>query len=428
MSETEVRPLALVLTSLLFAQAALAQGSQVSEDGGPEFQQWSQRLAIAAKQHDAAEELLCVMTIAHRWPWALKPLSRWVEQALSDSEHAQPVEPRLELLQVLYARRWRLSNGEEPSRWWRQLSLALLERNDAQQAFEVAAHITDPYSLIAMQADNRYKRIAKSQFVERDVPKAAQNEVASRRTASEEAPRDLSRTVGLVYALMRLHRYDEVLRLSDIVIQRQQSAAPATTPYDDLPQQFPWLLDVRAHAFMALARYDEALALFRRACEESTQNHVGHCLNLASNLAKLDRPREALAAMPPLNDASPGQRAFAAQVRVMAASELDDSAALAAALEDLPTQTANYPGNREWALVVAGRQDEAATVLLSRLSDPELRTDALLELQDFADHPAPPRETQWRGQIVALRNRSDARQAIAASGRIANYPLAGIIF
>lgn len=410
----------LVLTVLLAGHTV----SGGSEDGGPEYEEWSKRLAAAVKSHDVIQEVLCVTTIGRRWTWALPTLPHsMIERAANDSEHARLGEPRIEMLQMLYEQRWKHRDGSEPSSWWLQLSLSLLERNKPDEAFEVAAHITDPYTLIAMQADNRYRPIARSQFVERDVMKAARNELEWRRTASDRAPLSLSGVVGVARALMHLHRYDDAVRLTDGVVQHKESV-----PYDDLPQQFPWILYYRARALSALGRYDEAIALMRRASEESKQDLVSQPLNLAYALASLNRPQEALAALPPLQGASVYGHLVAALTRVMAASELNDSADLAAALEELRGHVAEYPSMLQQALIVAGKQDEAAARLMSRLSDPELRTDALVELQDYADTPAPPRVVQWREQLKALRDRPDVRHEIAAQGRVRSYPLPGVTF
>jgi len=144
----------LVLAALFFARAS---NTCAAEEGGAEYEQWSKRLSAAAKSHDAAEEVLCVTTIGRRWSWALGSLPRrMIEQAVSDSEHARLGDSRSEMLQLLYDQRWKDRNGQEPGRWWRQLSLSLLEHGKPDQAFEVAAHITDPMTLVALQADKRY--------------------------------------------------------------------------------------------------------------------------------------------------------------------------------------------------------------------------------------------------------------------------------
>ena len=409
--------------------AILSGKVYATEEDLDQYKTWSDRLAAAAKRHDAADELLCVTTIGRRWSWALNTLPHnLIEQTASDSELARLGQSRTEMLQMLYDRRWRRNDGSEPSRWWSQLSLDLLERNRRDEAFAVAAHITDPHVLIGLQADNRYSRIERSEFVERDILKAAQNELGRLQTAAKQSPRKLSQVVRVADGLMLLHRYDEILQLTDSVLQAAQRATPESPPYEDLQRQIPWILKVRAGALRALGRYEEALELMRRAAQEAKVDRLSHSLNLAHFLATLNRPQEALAAIPTLEDASVYGRAFAALVRVMIAVELGDAAELNIALDDLRTHAQNYPGTRERALIVAGREDEAVATLLARLSDPDLRTDALVESQDYAEHPAPPLVIEWRKRLSALRNRPEVRREIAAYGRIRSYRIAGVGF
>jgi tetratricopeptide (TPR) repeat protein len=412
----------LTLIALLSCHSPVISAS---EEGGAEYQQWRERLAAAAKRHDAAEEVLCVTTIGRRWNWALSTLPhRLVEQTVRESELARLGESRIELLQMLYDIRWLDSDGSEPSRSWRELSLDLLERNRPEEAFAVAAHITDPYSLIALQADKRYARIAKSEFVERDILKATKKELERRQALAAQQPRGLRRVVGVASGLMRLHRYEDVLQLTSTVLERT-AAATQPSPYDDMPREFPWILDVRARALKALGRYDEALALLRQASGESKEDPVSHALNLSILLAELGRPQEAVAAVPPLESASAYGHAVDALLRVMVASELEDTPGLNTALDELRAQGMAYPDTLEQALIVAGKDDEAAAELLARLSDPDLRSEALVEVQDYADHPAPAKVVAWRKRQMALRARPDVHRAIGAYGRIRSYAIPG---
>jgi len=392
-----------------------------------QYKTWSDRLAAAAKRHDAADELLCVTTIGRRWAWALNTLPHnLIEQAARDSELARLGQSRAEMLQMLYDRRWRRNDGSEPSRWWSQLSLDLLGQNRRDEAFAVAAHITDPHVLIGLQADNRYVDIERSKFVERDILKAAQNELERRQDAARQSPRNLSQLVRVADGLMLLHRYNEILQLTDSVLHAEQGATPESPPYEDLQRQIPWILDMRARALSALGRYEEALEVLRRAVQDATGDRISHSLNLAVFLARLNRPQEALAAIPTLEDASAYGRAVAAMARVMIAVEMGDQTELNRALDDLRTHAQDYPGTRERALIVAGREDEAAAALVARFSDADLRTDALVESQDYAEHPGPRRVIEWRERLTALRNRPEVRREIAAYGRIRRYPIAGV--
>lgn len=365
-------------------------------------------------------------TIGQRWNWALRSLPRnLVATTLRDSQVTPLSEPRIQLLQMLFDVRWLDGDGGEPSRWWQDLSLGLLERGRAEEAFAVAAHITDPHALIALQADNRYKRIAASRFVERDILKAAEKELARREACAAQQPRELRHVEQAGEGFLQLHRYKDVLQLTDRVLQRK---AAESGPYDDLPQQFPWILDVRAKALKALGRYDEALALLRQACDEPKDDPVGHCLNLSILLAQLNRPFEAEAALPSLATANSYGHGIGALVRVMVASETQDKSGLDAALEELQSHAADHPELLQRALIISGKDDEAAAELMTRLADPNLRSDALVELQDYADHPAPGQLLAWRRRQMDLRSRPEVHAAIAAYGRIRSYPIPGIAF
>ncbi len=393
------------------------------------YKEWSERLTDAARHHDVAEELLSLNTIGRRWSWALTTLPpQLIEQAGADSERMRPGASRIELLQMLYDVRWRRRDGSEPSRWWRQLSQELLERGQLQEAVAVAAHITDPYELIALQVDNRYARIVRSNLVESDILKAAEKELERRRMVAANMPRSLSPLLQVGRQSLLLHHYDETLRLTDAVIERSRAATPESSPYDDMTQQLPWILNLRSRALRALGRYDEALELLQRAHQESKDDLVSHSLNLAGFLVQLNRPQEALAAIPALEHANEYGRAIAVQVRVIAAAELNDSEALQSALTEMRAAGEEHPGVYEHALIAAGRDEEAATVLMARLSNPDQRSDALVELQDFADIPAPTLVLAWRARLKALRDRPEMHRAITAYGRVRRYPLPGTFF
>jgi hypothetical protein len=80
------------------------------------------------------------------------------------------------------------------------------------------------------------------------------------------------------------------------------------------------------------------------------------------------------------------------------------------------------------ALVYAGRLDEAALLLITRLKDPELRTAALLDVQRYAQ----PRSTllreqarqRWR-QVMA---RPQVQTQIHQVGRIETVTISGGLF
>lgn len=71
----------------------------------------------------------------------------------------------------------------------------------------------------------------------------------------------------------------------------------------------------------------------------------------------------------------------------------------------------------------AGQIDEASQLLISRLQDPALRTDALRDIQQYSDPPAPPRRQEWRERLKSLRERPEVRATIQQFGSIDRYVL-----
>ena len=62
-------------------------------------------------------------------------------------------------------------------------------------------------------------------------------------------------------------------------------------------------------------------------------------------------------------------------------------------------------------------------MLLSRLRSPQLRTDALLQLQGYPEVPRAVREKEWHARRLSLRERPEIRAVLAQVGKIEHYPL-----
>lgn len=392
---------------------------------------WRLRLVAATRVGDARDQVNCVATIAHRWGRALSEVSdQLILRAASDAQKAGLEDERLGMLVLLYEIRWKPSSGREPGALWRELSLLQLNKNQLDQAMDVASHITDPYDVIVMRADNRYKPLFKSEFVPHDVRKVAEDSLQQSRAAMEAAPHSLSRVVHLASALIRLRRDREALSLTDDVIRQVEPASlphvinGGVSPYTDLDSQYAWLLGVRAEALADLGRFDEAVTTQQRSIQwPGNKDLISHHINLAEVLCEFDRPQEALAVLPQPDKASPYGRMQIELNRLTAAVEEGDVAEADGALDYLRQHQADSHRTLQRALVIAGRVDEGAALLLARLSDSVLRAEALADVQDYLEPSAPPRVLQWREQFKKLRERRDIRAAIDRVGRIDRYPV-----
>ena len=387
---------------------------------------WHVRMWASMSLGDAPDEATCVITIGHRWGHTLaNEPAGLIERIVIDVDAAKLGDERREMLQVLYDIRWQRPDGGQPTRWWRNLSLLLMENNKSEEAIGVATHVTDPYDVIAMLADKRYKPILKSRDVPQNARKAAADEVDRLKSETQNTPRSLSRVAKFAEAMTRAGMDRKALEVTDEVVRRVESAPQGISPYDDLESQYGWVLVRRSRALRHLGRFDEAVATLQHAVQWASDKTSGagpsHAIVLANLLCELDRPREALDALPSPENLSPNGLAQMELVRLTAATERGDSGEAQRALAWLREHQAQNPSTVQLAQLIAGRTDEAASLLLARLNDPVLRTDALLELQDFADLPAPHRKNQWRAQLKALRERPDIRSAIAQVGKIERY-------
>jgi hypothetical protein len=415
-------PLALRLKQPARAQQLAVRATALPMQG---IDDWTTRLSAAMQLDDTRDALTCIITLGERWGGAGAQSAGWAVYRVARAAHLAHLDaPRTQMLNLLFDLRWTASDGSEPSGLWRELTLALLDQGDKARAEEVAAHVADPYELIAMRADRRYLPIRKSRLIERDVLKAAERDLAARRAAADAAPRSLARIVAVMSLLRSLGRDREAIDEAEQVQHRIEGAAGAA-PYDDVARQLPWILNGRAYALGDTGRFDEQIAGLRHACELATQQDPSTCINLAAALLGVGRPAEALAALP-VSDAalSAHGKAVTARIRAGAAGQSGDSAELEAMLVYLREHEADGPEQLEGALLMGGRTDEAAAVLLARLNAPDWRTEALVDLQDYELVPAEPEAAaRWRAAWRALRERPEVRRLVATTGTIERYPL-----
>lgn len=163
------------------------------------------------------------------------------------------------------------------------------------------------------------------------------------------------------------------------------------------------------------------------ARREHGRPNVGNVINLAQLEADLGHGEEALRVLAELPADGTGMTAYGRmqwhEALLSAAVAKGDSALAARSLEYLHQHQADHLGVYETALVRMKQLDEAATLLIRRLQNPETRRAALLDVQRYRDPPASPATRPLRERWRQVVERPDVREAIAAVGRVLEVPL-----
>jgi tetratricopeptide (TPR) repeat protein len=420
--------------------AALALAAQLAEQTG-NFEQahryalratesteqslddWRRRLTASTKLGDGRDEALCLTAIAKRWGRDSSALPDGaVRQVVHDTSRIDATT-RLDLLHALYELRWRPGDGVQPGAWWVELCRLLLEQGQTQDAIQVASIVEDPRDIIAFRADRRFQKLLKSDRVKSDPRRAARDQIEELRRAASERPRSLQAVQRLIHALLKSRLDAQALELSEEVTRRTDAAGDGPAPYDDV-WRFGSLLDAAATALRHLGRYDEAVQHLRRGAHlANEQDAVSQPIDLALLLCELDRPDDALLALPASERASSYGRMLIVLVQLTAAVERGAVPAdTVQALSYLRAHRTDGPSILQDGLLRIGALAEAEQEYLLRLSDPVERTSALVEAQIYYSEKLPPRAEQWRERFLALKERPAVRAAIAQFGEVEHYP------
>jgi len=203
-------------------------------------------------------------------------------------------------------------------------------------------------------------------------------------------------------------------------------AGATSSAYDDADIQLVWIRDQRAIALRGLGRWNESIEELLDASRmpEQRSENVSQAINLALVYCAFNRPKEALAAIDGvIPNVSPYGRMLVERVRFVAGLELNDRHMAADALGYLKQHRSDAIGALQGALLEANQADEGSRLLLSRLADPKLRNEALVQVQRYVRPPLPPRVQQWQARWEALLERPEVQTAIAKVGRTERYEL-----
>jgi tetratricopeptide (TPR) repeat protein len=384
---------------------------------------------ILEKWSDAAESLT---TVAQNFPKSLTGSEHHV-WLINTSVRELGLNPRLrpqrtQLLNALYEAGYKTKFGTEPSALWLLLATDAIESNDSKRAREVSRRITDSEVLIAMRIDKRFDALVASEPRIFDVNAAAKREVKQLQTLVKQEPRFLGAQVQYGYALYTLGRFDEIVALADGVIARVDKAPADKPPFDDVDDNLNWVHNLKTTALASLGRWDEAaqvLADWERD-ERNQEDKVSQAINLGFLYNDMGRPDDALKSVNAL-DWSRGMSGYGRTqcqfVRFQAFQQQGKESEVREIVTWIREHQKDSLETAQSILLEAGDVEGAATLLITRLRDPDDRSTALAEIQDYA---APPR-TERRKALHALHEnllaRADVVAAIAEVGRREKFPI-----
>ena len=385
------------------------------------------RVRAAYRLQDTGEIIIGLTELVQKSPEKLGELNQgFVFRSLRDANTTLPHGSTLPLLQALYAAHWKLKWNQEPSNLWKDLALLLLEQNRLAEAIDVASHVTDEYGIISMRADRRFDEVIAANQAQFDASAALKRNLEHYQGETERAPRSLTPKVTVIDLLMEQQRYGGALAAADGVLVEMRAHADPKQWYDDFDDQYVWLLDSRSRVLTRLGRWDEGLDQLAAASwvVDKTGQNVSQVINLGELYCALGKPREALGALVRLgSDMSSYGRMQEASVRLDASVQLGDTEQTEKWLAFVKEHRVDAPRTYEDALLRVNDVDTAAKWLIERLEDKDLRSAALLNIQEFTVPRETARQTELRKRRRELIARADVQAEVQKVGRIGKYNL-----
>jgi tetratricopeptide (TPR) repeat protein len=408
-------------------QRALALSRQACGLPGSDARDWFTRMRAAGEAGDPRDAVYALTTLAQRWPQVLAALPDYdaIGHVMSvDLKSGASDAERYELLAALHKIKF-LDEPPGSGEWWREFALLQLARGERLSAVQTLARIADPYVIVSIEADRRFDAVRGESGALLTVPVAAEQSIEAELRHAQLTPERLEPTNHLAAILIACVRQRQALAVTDAAIEYRE--AHGSTAWNDYEAQYAWVLTNRADALYSLGRFEAAVAQMEAASRlhERPAENVSATINLAEMYNELGQTAQAAAT---LQRVSPGDlSAYGAMQlqleRLYVALARNDGRAAAAALEYLREHRDDAVSAYQQGLLAAHRDDEAATLLITRLREPQLRSAALLAVQAYEEDAAPPAALEERTRWRALVNRADVQQAIAAVGRVARYPL-----
>ena len=378
------------------------------------------RMAVNAGYGPAAAKSLVLL--ARRWPDRIASVdNRFISQTLWLNDHGARDQKFL-ILQSLYATHWKLEWGIEPSEYWLDLALFLVEKRALDQAIDVSTHITAPYALIGMRTDRRFDAVVSAHPDQFDVELAADRELKTFQSLSDEHPKSLSLKARVMEALQHKEHYAAMLAASDSAVQEIRATNFPEKLYDDYVQEHDGYFDLRSIALEREGRWEEAEVQMIAAARDGSIDQI---INLAYLYCALDRPKDALAVLGPVGPTrtSPYGAMQAEVLRLQSAVQLEDRDRISSSMQYLRSHQADAPRTYLYGLIVANQLNQATHYLIKELEDTELRQSVLPEIQEYLPTPGTKTELEMEARWQSVIARKEVQAIVHKIGRIASYHL-----
>lgn len=294
-----------------------------------------------------------------------------------------------------------------------------LADGDYKGAAETVRGITLRWVLMDLSVDQRFRAMLPPDL---DLRAAVEHDLAEARAIMAAHPDRLSAVIETAGILRQLGRPQESLALLEAARVRIEGDGE---PFSDADDNLNWWWDALGRAHAMLGHVDAAVAAFRTgaALGENGNANVSQVINLAHLQNRAGRPRDALATLAPFAEdlgASPHGLAEMRLARGCANALAGNRAAAAADRAWLRENAPDHPALTS-LLLCMNDLDGAAAAVIARLGDPQRRSNALLELSDYAAPPVALPRDRLASRFAALKARPDVQAAIARAGGIRRF-------
>jgi hypothetical protein len=258
-----------------------------------------------------------------------------------------------------------------------------------------------------------------------DYRKAAEAEAAIGIAEWEASTSDPEPLVAATQALRALDRPRDALELAQRGLETVEAANP-----EGLHDARRLFLQEIGYAQYELQESEPARKSLERAAAISERGHsnVSQVINRAANLMFDSLPEQALAVLVALGPASPYGTMWADATRVCAYEQLGRSEERDAVLAEMAPREDDHPVALAQALLCASRIDDAAALMVRRLSNSDHQEAAFSALHKTEISPVDERPFPrlLHGRFDPVRQRPEVQAAAAALGTPEQIPLVGV--